>query len=85
VRGRPPLSPQLLLHLQTTAGNQAVLRLLATSGEPPAVKETSKVQARTSVPVQQLPLSLWQRVRRGVRWGRAPAPIPDPPRLLGAP
>ena len=81
VTGTPRLSPALLVRLQRTAGNQAVLCLLARAGgKPPTLKETSEVPARANLPAPQLRLSLWQRLRDRVRWRRLPAS--EPPRLL---
>jgi hypothetical protein len=80
VRGKPPLSPQLLLHLQTTAGNQAVLRLLERrAAADVATSDSTLVVAPETVPVPPTParLSWWQRLRRR-RQRRLPAPEGSP-------
>jgi hypothetical protein len=73
-----PLSPQLLLHLQRTAGNQAVRRLLErrAAADVESSDATDLVVAPQSAPVPVPPiparLSWWQRLRR--RRCRQPAP-----------
>jgi hypothetical protein len=87
VRSRPPLSPQLLLHLQTTAGNQAVRRLLERRGAADVATSDSTdliVAPETApVPVPPTParLSWWQRLRRR-RQRRLLAPEGSPALLL---
>jgi hypothetical protein len=86
VHGRPPLSTQLLLHLQTTAGNQAVRRLLERRAAPDVATSDSSdlvVASETApVPVPPTParLSWWQRLR-WLRQRRLPVPEgwPAPP------
>lgn len=84
MRGKPPLSPQLLLHLQVTAGNQAVRRLLESRAATHAevTEPLELVVAPLSVSAVPVRLSLWQRLRRKVRWRRVAAPEGEAPRLL---
>jgi hypothetical protein len=79
VRGKPPLSPQLLLHLQTTAGNQAVRRLLERrAAADVATSHSTDLVAPEIVPVPTpARLSWWQRLRRR-RQRRLPAPEGSP-------
>jgi hypothetical protein len=74
VRGQPPLSPQLLLHLQATAGNQAVRRLVEGQAATRAVVLTQQpaelVVAPVTVSEVPLRLSLWQWLLRRLRWRR---------------
>ena len=81
MRGKPPLSAHLVLHLQTSAGNQAVRRLLERRAavDVATSDSTDLVVAPETVPVPPTParLSWWQWLRRR-RQRRLPAPEGSP-------
>lgn len=84
MRGELALSPQLLLHLQTTAGNQAVRRLLerrAAAADVVTSESMELVVAPETVPVPAASAgqSWWRRLWRR-RQLRLPAPEALPAR-----